>query len=584
MSDSTKIRNRAALTTSERFQLEAIPTRTGRWAARLWYTTRQGRSRNRVCYATLREPERGGIIFDLGSRGSKGRMRLGTRDLQEAIDAGEALLERIGLALVGKDDVERMMQDARGDLSIPQLSAVFFAEKGPHRRSGIGKHHADNMVRMFDVMFELNGPGWTVSHADQEWIDEMIDQRMKGITFQRVAGRRPLGTVEWNTARDMVGYFMGAVSVACRTPDPNREGRMMQDVDPFAREGVELPKGRAPQPKRSVGIEHHLRLMNPIARGEEILPAPVDRADPSGAIRLMQAAFFHFGVRRAQLRIAKRRHIARTAEEVQTMIAKHGHSIRNQDWQQFAENGLWLFEGSDSKMAHVDAEGYTRVLPIPRELREEVDLYFERNPSIEGDGADAPLFRSASDPTKPLTDRSAFGSHEWKYLVDSAGKPIIDALGKKVVKAGEDGRWLIRRQGGRYRRAEEIARDDMAAEGLDWQTLFPYELGSVVHSWRGHLEVLFETLQYIREVVTEDGGTINLVRHVDYILMRKLDNSVRFTHYIPMDPTILLGMIELREADEVLATRGVRRAEEVAAGIAKLAAARATLRFCRPAA
>lgn len=584
MTDSTTIRKRAALTTSEGFELEPIKTSTGRWTARLWYSTQQGRRRHRICSVTLREPERGGIVFDLGSREKGGRLRLGTRDPQEAIQEAEKRLARIGSALVAGGAVQTMMEYAGGDLTIPQLAAVFFAEKGPHRENGIGQHHADNMARMFDVMTELNGHDWTVSQADQEWIHRMIEERMKGVTFSRVKERSPLGHVEWNTARDSVGYFMGAVLVATNTPDPNRPGRTMQDLDPFARAGVELPKGRAPAQKPSVGTEHYLRLMLPVARDGHILPAPVDRADETGATRLMQAAFFHLGVRRGQLLVAKRGHLALTPREVQVMIAQHGHSIRNQDWRYFVEHGLWLFDGDQNKMAHVDKEGYTRVMPISADLREEIDLYFERNPDIAGDRPDAPLLRAPSNATMPLSNSAAYGTPDWVWVLDSAGEPITDAHGKHIHAVDENGRWKIRRHRGRFYRALEIARDDIIAEGRDWSELYPYESGSLVHVWRGHLEILFEALGYIREVAVEGGGSINLTRHADYLLMRKMEDSVRFEHYIPLDPTILLGMVAMREAEEVLAERGVRRADEIDEARIRLRTARETLRAARVAA
>ena len=572
----TALHDRSGLETSSSFEIEPIKTKTGRWSARLWYVTRQGKKKHYVCSAVLREPARGGIILDLGSRKSGGRKRLGTRNYQEAVTLAEGRLKKIGQVLVAEGRIERTLEMAGGDLTVQQVAAVYFDQKNP-RKGNIGQHHANNVALAFDVMLELNGPDWTVSCADQEWIDRMIRRQMEGIDFSRV-DRPPLRPRSFNTARDAVGYFMGAVSLACRTPDPDRPREQMQDLDPFAREDVQLPSNRAPERKRTVTIDDHLRLMKPVARGDEILAAPIDRANPSGAARLMQAAFFHYGVRRTQLRIARRGHIALTPREVRHIVVTHGHYIRDEDWKRFAENGLWLFEGKDNKMGHVDAEGYTRVLPIPSDLREEVELYFDRNPETRDADSDAPLFPSSSASNRPVSDKTAFGPHEWEWEVSDHGEPLLDNSGRKIVTLGPDGRQVIEKLGGWFPRAEEFVRDDLEAEGLDWDEIYPYRTGSLVHPWRAHLEVLLETLQYLRTVETEASGPVNLTRHVDYWLGRKMDDSVRFQHYIPIDSDVILGLAEFKDADEVLKDRGMRKAEAIRDDLDRLRAARTELR------
>lgn len=569
------------LVTGDNFELEEIETKSGRWAARLWFVTRQGRTKNYVCSAVLRERARGHIILDLGSRGRGGRPSLGTSDYQKAVERAQKRLARLGQALVTRGEIERTLEVAGGDLTIPQLAAVYFDKKNPRKRN-IGQHHADNMVRMFDIMLELNGPDWTVSRADQAWIDRMIREQMEGISFTRV-DRQPLEARGWNTARDAVGYFMGAVSLACRTPDPHRPGRKMQDTDPFEREDVELPKGRAPKPKKPVGIEHHLRLMTPVRLDGQELPAPVDRADPSGITRLMQAAFFGLGVRRKQLRRAKRGHLALTPAGVRIMVARYGHSIRNEDARHL-EHGAWLLEGAESKMGHLGEEEYTRVLPLSFDLRGEIELYLERNPDVAKGDPESPLFPSSQHPGRPISDSVMFGAHEWQWETGPDGEPLRDLDGNLIAQQDDGGRWRLKRKGGRFYSAEDIVRDDLTAQGIEWTELFPYDRGSCVHSWRGHLEVLMETLGYIRTVVGDDGREINLTRHVDYLLGRKLSKSVRFRHYIPLDPAILMGMIELQEADQVLAQRGVRKAAQVAEGQARIREAREALRLGRQAA
>lgn len=576
-----KIQETSALTTGDAFELEEVGTATGRWAARLWYVTRHGRTKAYICSAVLRERARGHIILDYGSRSRGGRPSLRTSDRQDAINRAEKRLSKLGEALVSKGHVERSLQLAGGDLTIPQLAAVYFDMKHP-TKGNIGQHHADNMVRTFDVALELSGPDWTVSQADQRWIDRMIEEQMRGITFTRV-DRAPLDPRGYNTSRDCVGYFMGAVSLACRTPDPHRPGKRYQDVDPFARPDVILPKGRSPRRKRRVGIDQHLRLMSPVRIGGESLPAPVDRADETGATRLMQAAFFHLGVRRAQLRVAERSHIALTDQEVRVLLARYAHSLSPDDYRHFP-HGVWLFPGETNKMGHLDEEHYTRVVPISEDLRPEIDLYLERNPELARASNAGHLFPSPLDPTKPISDSAAFGGHEWEWELDEAGRPVLDQDRRPIPQQDENGRWRMKKAGGRFGRAEEYTRDDMEAEGEEWEELFPYGRGSMVHSWRGHLEVLIETLGYIRSVVAEDNEQISLTRHADYLLGRRLEKSVRYEHYIPLDPTILMGMVELREADEVLADRGVRRAAEVARGMEQIRNAREALRAAREAA
>jgi hypothetical protein len=232
-------------------------------------------------------------------------------------------------------------------------------------------------------------------------------------------------------------------------------------------------------------------------------------------------------------------------------------------------------------MGHLDAENYTRVVPLSFDLRAEVDLYFERNSHVHDAAPDTPLFPAPRDPRKPVSDSAMFRSPQWIWEVGPDGEPILDGEGNKIPQQDADGRWLKKKSGGRFYRVEEIIRDDMDEQGLPWIELFPYERGSLVHSWRGHLEVLIESLEYIRRAITDSGDHINLTRHADYILGRKLEESTRFQHYIPLDPTILMGIVELREAEEVLAERGVRRAAEIAEGLGQIRRAREELRRAR---
>lgn len=577
MSFAHVARRRASLTTSESFELESIDTSTGRWAARLWFVTRHGRKKTWVCSAVLREEKRGGITLDLGSRGRGGRKRLGTRDPQEAINRAEPHLAAIGEKLAASGAAERILEYAGGDLTIPQLATIYFQVKNPGLGS-IGKHHANSMALMFDIMLELNGPDWTVSMANQTWIDRMIDAQMHGITFRRV-NRKNLKPRGWNTARDAVGYFMGAVSVAHRTPDPKRPGKNYQDIDPFSREDVKLPRNRPPKRKQTVGVALYVRLMSPVTIDGVELPAPVDRADPTGATRLMQAAFFHFGVRRAQLRVAKRGHLALSRAEIRDMLERYAPNLRAEHADRY-EHGLWLFEGSDNKMGHIDAEGYTRVLPIPSDLRDEIDLYFERRPDVRDAMPRAPLFASPADPRKPISDNMAFGSPIWCYSLDENGDPIIGLDGLPEIAKDEYGRQLCRDAGGHFHKAYEIARRDMQQEGLDWAELCPYARGSLTHSWRAHREAVLETLGYLKRVVV-DNEEVNLRYHVDYVMMRKLPDDVRVQHYLKLDTDIMLGIAEGREAEDVLRDRGLQKADEIAEARARLREARNALRATR---
>lgn len=155
-------------------------------------------------------------------------------------------------------------------------------------------------------------------------------------------------------------------------------------IDPFA--SVTIPKAKKalrdkPKPERY-----------------EALMRFVDVVDPSGQLRLALVFARWLGRRIGAISALGRSHLRLTVQEMQLTlqeIARRGHDER--DGEQSVEFAFEFKEGAIFFDWFTDKEAYQRLVPISRLIREEVELYLERNPHLDLNG---PLFPAENDPTR----------------------------------------------------------------------------------------------------------------------------------------------------------------------------------------
>jgi integrase len=127
----------------------------------------------------------------------------------------------------------------------------------------------------------------------------------------------------------------------------------------------------------------------------------VDRVDPSGQLRLALVIARWLGRRIGAISALARVDLRfTTAEMLQTiqLIARRGH--RAHDGVQSVSFAYEFLMGAIFFDRDRDKKSYQRLVPMSTVIREEVDLYLERNPDLDPAG---PLFPSEGDPRLPTS-------------------------------------------------------------------------------------------------------------------------------------------------------------------------------------
>lgn len=180
-----------------------------------------------------------------------------------------------------------------------------------------------------------------------------------------------------------------------------------------------------------------------------------------------------------------------------------------------------------------DKEGHHWPVPISSTLRRAIDQYLSARGLTEG-----PLFPAVHDPTRPLA-QSVIAKNPWRDP--------------------KTGRIKI----GRFDRAWRLARKYLERAGKDPDELMPIRSGYKLHRIRAFFATHMAALGYGQASLDSDAGH-SLDDHVDYIGSWAMGGDVKSDSYVPLDPEILMAVVEWRRAEEVLGRRASLTAERAA--------------------
>ena len=171
-----------------------------------------------------------------------------------------------------------------------------------------------------------------------------------------------------------------------------------------------------------------------------------------------------------------------------------------------------------------DKENFHWPVPVCTALRKEIDDYLARRKLTQG-----PLFPSEGNPQKPLCQSTVSKS------------PWTDP---------KTGRMKI----GRFDRAWQLARMYLSDAGLNPDDLMPIRKGYKIHRVRGFVATQFAELGFGKTHLGGDDGH-DFDDHANYIGGWALNNNIKSEHYIPLDPAVLMDLVEWKKAHHVLNDR-----------------------------
>lgn len=494
----------------------------------------------------LRERAKGTIQLDPGDRGAGARQATGTHDWQEALEVAEDWLRE---ALDRKGGLEEAAEVARSDDRTPTLRhlvGVYWEEAYPH----LTDHEQTNMELVVDLVATIWGLDTLVPAIDRKHVDDFIRVRVEeGVTFPDRMDRSDLAPVKPVTARQNLEDFARVTRHAVQRR--LEDGTPLLREDPFA--SIDWPSGAAfeKEHQKPIPEDVHYLLLEPWThpRTGETLPAPAERADPSGLLRGLLHLHFFTGHRAASIRNLRVGDVLYDVRDIREKLRACG-GVHRPDWAEvFAEHGALYWS------PEVDKESYQRVTPISRHLRPLLDAQLEALPSRE---PDAPLFPSPQDPTQPV------------------GPTTI--VGTRCLR--EDQRWKIR-PGGWLTEALYLVRAQLAVEGRDPDELIPLEVDEdrrgvgkanlpwKLHGYRRLYATLLERLGYGQKQAGEDR--VDLDRHASFLGgWSILGEGVKEERYIDLDPVILTAAADFVEAMKALEHRAERQARSVEEGMGRI--------------
>jgi hypothetical protein len=361
--------------------------------------------------------------------------------------------------------------------------------------------------------------------------------------------------------------FLRAIHCA-RNAHPTIQNRRFLSIDPFAGDDIDLPDEASGNWKRVLTLDDYAYLLKPLNIGGRELPAPLDDLNDGGVRRCLSSFFVFHGVRRTGGRLLQRKDVAVTPEEVETMIRKHGRYIREDDIAAFKDRICILYVGEKQKMGYRDAEHYTRVVPCNRLHEQEIRRYFNLRRLWDAD-PEVYIFSAKEDGSVPICGNTLF-KPEFDYVRRADGEIMLDAHGKKVLRYDENGLPKFVRQPGHWYEAVHRAQEYLTMQGQDWRQMFPIHDREAVHGFRANLETTFVQCGWLQEGRRESGQDLEPPRYVDYVMNRKMSTNVRNEHYVPLEPQLLLAIVDLQLLGEAMLAYTRRKKDELNRSIASL--------------
>ena len=486
----------------------------------------------------LRQPTRGHILVDMGERGRGKRPSTHTSDPNEAIRRAEKLLYGKRERALFEAGLDAAVKKKRNALTVSDVGRLL------RRTKLVNKATWKKYLRAGRIASWTFGPSLPIKAINQHRLEEAIAKRMAGIPELGLGRVGPVTAV--NTFRD----FATCITHVSRLEDGAYN--QLIDANPFGKvvwpKEVEVVEDGRTEKKRVVKkkrdpfkLHQLLMLVSPfIYTGpddEEVtLPAPVDVVDPTGALRLIILIAMFTGRRFEAILRLQVEDLVFDLKRMREVLEGADEECRR-DWAEHFVHGMIDFR------RRWDKESHHWAVPICSTLRPEIHDYLQRRDIKSG-----PLFPAAHDPTRSLA-QSVISKNPWKDP--------------------KTGRLKI----GRFDRAWRIARKYLERAGQDPDGLMPIRSGYKIHRIRAFFATHLEKLGYGKANVWADGGH-NFDDHANYIGSWALDNSVKSDSYIPLDPAILMGVVEWMKADEVLGRRADLERERATRAKDKIAAAR----------
>lgn len=462
----------------------------------------------------LREPAKGHIRLDTGRRGGGGRISTETSDINHAIRRAQEFLFRLRDQALFEAGLDAATQKVKSEFTVSDVCRLV-------RRTDLTRVATWPKYELSCRVAQHLLGTLPVRALEKGVFEEAIKKRMAGLPK---IGLPPTTLV---TAVSTFKNFATVVNRVSELRDANHDPLFVSSV-----RGMRWPqevKDRKGKLHRNVksrrspfSLEQLEMLVNPFRYADEtgqtiILPAPADEVDPTGALRLILLIAMFTGRRfEAILRLL----VEDLIYSVQGMrdVLEEADEEALPEWADHFPHGLINFRSEHDK------ESYHWPVPLCALLRRELDAYLAKRGLCTG-----PLFPSEGNPEKPLA-QSTVSKYPWKDP--------------------KTGRIKI----GRFDRAWRLARDHLAAAGRNPDDLMRIRKGYKIHRIRAFYATHLDHLNYGRAGLGADEGH-DFDDHANYIGGWALSNGVKSSHYIPLDPVILMGVVEWKKADEVVENR-----------------------------
>lgn len=484
---------------------------------------------------TLRKYSGRNIQIDTGQRASGGRWSTGADEWGEAIEQAKDWLQAEVDRRRGLKEATETAENRPREVTLRQLVAVYRRDKWEE----LTEKEQVNMELVIDLVDEIWGLETRAAAVDRPKVDEFIQIRVEeGVTFSH-CDRPNLPTIKPVTAlqnlRDFNRITQHAATV--RLDD----GTPLLRENPFNR--IKWPSGSEFEKEHQDPIpdEVHLRLLKPWTdpRTGHVLPAPVDRIDPSGLLRCLLMVAYLTGHRSRSICNLRVGDLLFEKREIRQRLHTCGKP-HLPDWADaFAEHGAIYWS------PELDKQSYERVTPISRHLRPHLDAYLETLPSRK---PDAPLFPSPKDSDRPIGKSTLFRVR---------GRREVD----------ENNPWKLRK-GGWFTEAVYLLRGQLALEGEDPDELIPLEVDDSgksnlpwkLHGYRSLYASRLDRLGYGQRQVGKDK--IDLNRHGDFLGgWSILGRGVKQERYVELDGELLKAAADLVPSEEAMAARGRSEAD-----------------------
>jgi hypothetical protein len=467
----------------------------------------------------LRQPSKGHILLDTGRRGPGARPSTGTSDPNEAIRFAEEWLTQEQLESLLEAEVDAAAVRAEDTITVGDVCDLL------PRTDLVNAATYPRYQRAVRVARASMGPNLPIRKV-------VSKRRMEVAIRKRMAGVAGLPPTDHVTAVFTLKDF---VTVCHRVGEiEDSAGEALSVRHPSLNLKVRWPAW-SKRRREPATIEMFTILMSPVETVDErvvgvTLPAPVDRADPTGQLRLALAIWFYTGRRfESVLRLRVEDYITDSVR------------MRNVLMQAGEENGIcksiWAphFPVLLNFRAEWDKENNWFPTPIHEALAQEFEHYFARTGLTSGW-----LFPSSDPRTR--------------------GKPIGQSClskrpHRRKRKDGSAGRLNM----GRYDKAVLIACDDLRRSGRDPREIFPVTLrenfdpardgellrydirkGYKIHRLRSCFATTMEQLGYGKARGDDGNEGTNMDAHVNYIASWVThDGTVKSQRYVHLDPRAL---------------------------------------------